>query len=53
MNKVATIRHEECEEKLERSTGSRDRLEVAIEFLKFLVGVGAAVSVVRPWRYAG
>ena len=53
MNEVATIRHKECEEKLERSTGSRDRLDVAIEFLKFLVGVGAAISVVRPGCYAG
>ena len=48
MNQVAIIRHKECEEKLKRSTGSMDHLDSTIEFLKFVVGVGAAVSVVRP-----
>ena len=47
MNELAIIRHKECEETLNRSIGSMDRLNVAIEFLKFIVGVGAAVAVVH------
>ena len=47
MNEVADIRRKECEEKLKNSIGSTDRLDVAIDFLKFVVGVGTAITVVR------
>ena len=47
MNEVADIRRKECEEKLKDSNRSTDRLDVAIDFLKFVVGIGTAITVVR------